>query len=83
MHDGSAWLFTEPDGGTDWVRNLRRDPIVRLRIGDVEVSARAEVIEVSQEAWVRSAVAERYQHSQSGLAEWARGALVVRVTPER
>lgn len=81
-HEGSAWLFTEPDGATDWVRNLRRQPLVKLRIGEKEVSARAEVVEVPADASVRSAIAARYGASDEGLDEWARSALVVRVTPE-
>lgn len=82
VHDGSAWLFTEPDGGTDWVRNLRREPRVKLRVGDNQCGARAEVVELSPDAPVRSDVADRYRSSDDGLHEWARGALVVRVTPE-
>jgi deazaflavin-dependent oxidoreductase (nitroreductase family) len=82
VEDGSAWLFTEPDGDTDWVRNLRREPRVKLRVGANEVNARAEVVEVSRNAAVRSAVAERYQNADDGLDDWAREALVVRVTLE-
>ena len=82
VEDGSAWLFTEPDGDTDWVRNLRREPRVRLRVGVNEVNARAEVVEVSRNAAVRRAVAERYQNADDGLDDWAREALVVRVTPQ-
>lgn len=81
VEGGSIWLFTEPDGGTDWVRNLRRQPRVRLRLGEMEVEARAEVVEAGADASVRHAVAERYQGSEDDLDEWARGALVVRVTP--
>lgn len=83
VHEGSAWLFTEPDGATDWVRNLRVQPRVKLRVGDKESSARAEIFELSPDAPVRRAVAERYRSTDSGLDEWARGALVVRVTPEK
>ena len=82
VHDGSAWLFTEPDGGTDWVRNLRREPRVMLRVGPVEVVARASVVEVPEDANVRRAVADRYKSTDDGLDDWARGALVVCVTPE-
>lgn len=82
VEDGSAWLFTEPDGDTDWVRNLRREPRVTLRVGANEVNARAEVVEVSRNAAVRRAVAERYQNADDGLDDWAREALVVRVTPQ-
>lgn len=82
VYDGSAWLFTDSDGGTDWVRNLRRDRSVTLRVGTVEVDARAEVVAVPESAVIRRAIVDRYQSTEDGLDEWARGALVVRVTPE-
>lgn len=81
-HEGSAWLFTEPDGATDWVRNLRREPRVMLRVGLAEVVARADVVEVPENALVRRAVADRYKSTDDGLDGWARSAFVVRVTPE-
>lgn len=40
--DGGVWLRT--DHGTDWFRNLRRDPRCRLRIGSMELTARSEPI---------------------------------------
>ncbi|MFM8856225.1 MAG: nitroreductase family deazaflavin-dependent oxidoreductase [Actinomycetota bacterium] len=81
VEGGSIWLFTEPDGWADWVRNLRREPRVTLRLGEMEVEATAEVIEVGADASVRQAIAERYQGSDDNLDHWARGALAVRVTP--
>lgn len=80
--EGSAWLLTEPDGATDWVRNLRRQPRVTLRVGDKECSARAHVVELPSDSSVRRAVFERYRSIDSELDEWASSALVVRVTPE-
>ena len=38
-HHGGAWLFTESEGRTDWVCNVRREPGVLLEVGEVEVSA--------------------------------------------
>ena len=80
-HEGSAWLLTEPDGRTDWVRNLRREPRVRLRLGEVEADAAAVVVELPPDAAVRNALAARYRHTDAGLDAWAAGALAVRVTP--
>jgi len=51
-------------------------------VGENEVSARAEVVEVSRNVAVRRAVVERYQNVDDGLDDWAHEALVVRVTPE-
>lgn len=81
VEGGSAWLFTDSDGGADWLHNLRQEPRVKLRLGEMEVEARAEVVEIGTDAPVRRAVADRYQGSDDHLDEWARGALVVRVTP--
>lgn len=81
VHEGSVWLLTEPDGGTDWVRNLRREPRVGLRLGAVESDARAEVVDVAPDAPVRGALAGRYAGQGDDLDAWAAGALAVRVTP--
>lgn len=42
FEDGALWLRT--DKTTDWYRNLRRDPHVRLRIGTREIAAVNEPI---------------------------------------
>lgn len=80
VDEASIWLFTEPDGNTDWVRNLRREPRVKVRLGDMEVESLAEVVELSPDAPVRQAIAERYQHADDNLEGWAKTALVVRLT---
>lgn len=54
---------------------------MKLRLEEMEVEACAEVVEVGADAPVRRAVVERYRSSDDSLEEWARGALVVRVTP--
>ena len=81
VNDDCVWLFAESDGRTDWVRNLRREPKVTIRIGEMEVSANAEVVDVQPNAFVRQKLAERYRGNDDDLTEWASSALVVRVTP--
>lgn len=81
VEGGSVWLFTDSDGRTDWLLNLRQDPRVKLRLEEMDVEARAEVVEVGVDAPVRREVAKRYRGSDDSLEEWARTALVVRVTP--
>lgn len=61
--------------------NLRQDPRVKLRLEEMEVEARAEVVKVGVDEPVRRAVVERYRGSDDSIEEWARTALVVRVTP--
>ena len=81
VEGGCVWLFTDSDGRTDWLLNLRQDPRVKLRLEEMEVDARAEVVKIGVDEPVRRAVVERYRGSDDSLEEWARTALVVRVTP--
>ena len=80
--ESNVWLFTEPSGKADWVLNLRKQPSVKLRLGEREVDATAEVIALPQDAIERSKIAERYRKVEDGLEAWASSALVVRVTPQ-
>ena len=77
--DGAVFLLTEREPETDWVRNLRVEPVVTIDIGGVVLPARAQVVEPGPA--VRAALAARYASSGDDLAEWAQGALCVRVTP--
>lgn len=81
VNDDHVWLFTESHGRADWVRNLQREPKVSIRIGETQVSANAEVVDVQPNAFVRQKLAERYRSSDDDLTEWVSSALVVRVTP--
>ncbi len=42
LEDGAIWLRTDHD--SDWYRNLRKDPRVRIRLGTRELAARSEPI---------------------------------------
>jgi hypothetical protein len=64
---------------SDWVRNLRADPAVTVRVRDVTYSARARVIEDPSEARIaRDLVFAKYQTDSSGdLRGWRESALPV------
>jgi len=64
---------------SDCVRNLRADPAVTVRVGDVTHSAHARVIEDASEARVaRDLVFAKYQTESSGdLSGWRESALPV------
>lgn len=82
--EGRAWLLTEPAGTADWVRNVRADGRVRLRVGAEEREAAAAVHDdLPADHPVRAALAAKYQASYGDrpLLLWARGALAVAVTP--
>jgi deazaflavin-dependent oxidoreductase (nitroreductase family) len=84
-HDGAVYLMAG-DAGSDWVRNLVRDPQVRLRIGEVESEASATVVDDVTDARqpvVRGSMADKYDEREpdGSLSSWARTALVVEVRP--
>lgn len=86
------WFATDGDrvyllaGGRDrahWVRNLRLDPRVRIRIGGQTVEGNARVIEVGDpvDARARRLLAAKYQGWTDGapLSSWAAGSLPVEI----
>ena len=74
-------------GGRDrahWVRNLRVDPHVRLRIGGSSIAGIARVIDDEPSAIVaRRLLAAKYQGWAEGapLSAWAAGSLPVEIVP--
>lgn len=76
-------------GGRDrahWVRNLRVEPRVRVRIGGQTIGGRAAVIEGSdRDALARRLLAAKYQRWQPGapLSRWAASSLPVEILPDQ
>lgn len=65
---------------SDWVKNLRRDPAVTVRIAESVFSGSARLVEdKEEETAARYLLAEKYQEWEEGrtLSEWARTAVVV------
>jgi deazaflavin-dependent oxidoreductase (nitroreductase family) len=67
--------------GSDWVKNIGRDPAVTVRIGDVTWAGRGRVVDSPDEdALARRIVVEKYQPRDSDdLSGWGRSALAVAV----
>jgi deazaflavin-dependent oxidoreductase (nitroreductase family) len=67
--------------GAHWVRNARRDPAVRVRIGPSTFSGRASEIEGGpDEALARRLVVGKYDGGEPGsLARWGRESLPVAI----
>jgi deazaflavin-dependent oxidoreductase (nitroreductase family) len=85
-HGGRLYLMAGGRERADWVRNLRRDPRVQVRVADDtrEGAARA-VTDPDEDALARRLLAAKYQGWHEGLemSEWARTALpvVIAVAP--
>ena len=65
---------------SDWVKNLRRNPGVAVRIEGEHFGGRARVVEDAQEdALARRLLVEKYESNPGSLANWRRTALPVAV----
>ena len=66
---------------SDWVRNIRANPTVGLRLGGIDMLARAFVVEDPEEdALARRVVLEKYVPKYAGdLDEWGRTSLPVAI----
>ena len=70
---------------SDWVRNLRAQPRVSVRIGDVTGPGRARVVEErGEDERARELLFDKYAARYSGdLADWRRTALPIAVDFDR
>jgi len=66
---------------SDWVRNVRVNPTVGLRLGDLDFLAQSRVVEDPEEdALARDLVFEKYaSRTSDDLEEWRRTALPIAV----
>ena len=70
------------DHGSDWVKNLRKNPNVTVRIAKHHFTGTARLVkDIQEEMMARYMLAEKYQEWENGktLSEWARTALVVAI----
>ncbi|MDQ3987355.1 MAG: nitroreductase family deazaflavin-dependent oxidoreductase [Actinomycetota bacterium] len=84
VHNGVLFLLAGGGDRSDWVRNLRADPRVEVRVGDKSFPAVAEVIAQGGDSDVaRKLLATKYQGWREGtpLSDWARSALLVALRP--
>ena len=90
-HEIQIWFEIGPEGQTlymlagsgdraDWVKNLRRDPEVKVRLAGEHFGGRARVVEDPEEdELARRLVVEKYEQSPGRLSNWRRTALPVAV----
>ena len=82
LENGNLYLLSGDGDSADWVRNLRKTPAVRVRIGSRTVAARArEVTAPDEDALARRLLDEKYMGWKAGkrLSSWARNALPVKL----
>ena len=88
-HEIEIWFALVPErralymlsgGGdrSDWVKNLRRDPDVEVRIAGERYSGRArEARDAEEDELARRLLVEKYESSPGHLENWRRSALPV------
>ena len=80
VDDGIAYLLAGGGDASDWVRNLRANPTVGLRLGERDMIARARVVEDPEEdRRARELVYEKYAPRSSGLEGWRDEALPIAI----
>jgi hypothetical protein len=82
-HEGCAYLMAGSPR-SDWVRNLRADPTVGLRIGAAEATATGRVVDDPDDARqrvIRARMADKYgeREADGSLTRWATTAILVEV----
>lgn len=95
LHEIEIWFALVPERDTlyvlsggrdraDWVKNLRRDPRVTLRIAGETFSGRArEAADDEEDELARRLLVEKYERSPGRLANWRRSALPIAVDLNR
>ena len=77
----TVYLLSGGGAGDHWVRNLLREPAVRIRIGGAVFAGRARLLDRgAEEADARRRLLEKYQPTYAGdLTEWSRTSVPVAI----
>jgi deazaflavin-dependent oxidoreductase (nitroreductase family) len=82
LQDGVLYLLSGGGESSDWVRNLRAESNVSVRVGNQTAAGTARVVtEDAEDQRARRLLAERYQGWREGtpFSEWAATALPIAV----
>ncbi len=80
VHDGTLYLLSGGGEHSDWVKNLRVQPAVQVRIGQYTFAVMARIVnEAGEERLARELLDGKYEEWRPGqsLSEWAQTALPV------
>jgi len=75
----TLYLLSGGRDRSDWVKNLRRNPEVAVRIDGVRFGGRARIPEDEEDNLARHLLVEKYERNPGSLANWRRTALPVAV----
>ena len=80
LRDDTVYLLSGGDG-SDWVKNLREEPTVGLRLGDHDLICRGRVVEdPNEDELARRSILEKYApRSSDDLEGWGRTAMPIAI----
>lgn len=83
VHENALYLMSGGGTGSDWVKNLLKEPQVIFRIAGQNFPALASLLDdTAVEQVIRTMMADKYNEREGdGLSQWARTALVVKFNP--
>ena len=82
VEDGVLYMLSGAGDRSDWVKNLRRDPTVMVRIADETFKGNARVVDNAREdELARRLLVEKYERNPGSLSDWRRRSLPVAVDP--
>jgi len=81
LHGDTVYLLSGGGDASDWVKNIRVDATVGLRLGDRDMICRARIVEgEAEDALARRLLLEKYAPRYAeDLEEWGRTALPVAI----
>jgi deazaflavin-dependent oxidoreductase (nitroreductase family) len=81
LHDDVVYLLAGGGDESDWVRNIRQEPRVGLRLGGADMICRGRVVEdPAEDALARRLLLEKYSpRTGDDLGEWGETAMPVAV----
>src|SRR5260221_13348663 len=81
--DGTLFMLSGGGDGADWVKNIKKDPRVRLRINTQSAALKARLVRAGtrDDLTARELLDGKYMGWREGrkLSSWARGALPVAI----
>ena len=83
IREGTLYLLSGGGAAADWVKNIKAEPRVRLRINTQTAALKARVVRPNtrEDAAARELLDAKYMGWRDGrkLSSWARGALPVAI----
>ena len=85
LHDDVVYLLAGGGEASDWVKNVKHDPTVGLRLGERDLICRARLVDdPGEDALARRLLLEKYGPGYSGdLQGWGRTALALAIDMPR